>query len=279
MTSATDSAPVPSETPLDLVVPAGGRLPADPAEERLAALYAPQAPRHVWANMISTVDGAAWGPDHLSGSINDAADWRVFRVLRALADVVLVGAGTARAEGYTALRRTPGIATGEAAPDAPLELALVTRTGQVPVALAAAERPPYVITGDLGAPAAAAVLPADRVIVAAPAPPSGTAAAGAADPGAVDLRAGLDALAARGLGHVLCEGGPHLLDAMLRAELVDDLCVTTSPHLAGAGAGRIVAPGMPGEDAPSGPALRPARLGHLLHAPGPGTMLARWALR
>ena len=44
------------------------------------------------------MDGAATGANQVSGSINGPADFRVFRVLRALADVVLVGAGTARGE-------------------------------------------------------------------------------------------------------------------------------------------------------------------------------------
>ena len=54
----------------------------------------------VRANMVSTVDGAASGIDGLSGTVSGEADRRVFRTLRQLADVVLVGAGTARAEGY-----------------------------------------------------------------------------------------------------------------------------------------------------------------------------------
>ncbi|MGO1334328.1 MAG: dihydrofolate reductase family protein, partial [Cellulosimicrobium funkei] len=90
---------------LDVLLPAAEHLPPDPREDRLAALYAYGTPVRgasvVRANMVASVDGAAWGPDERSGSINDDADWRVFRVLRALADVVLVGAGTARAEGYT----------------------------------------------------------------------------------------------------------------------------------------------------------------------------------
>lgn len=59
-------------------------------------------PERQWfrANMISTVDGSIQGPDGLSGSINNAVDRAVFQHLRATADVILVGAGTARAEGY-----------------------------------------------------------------------------------------------------------------------------------------------------------------------------------
>src|SRR5665648_1069207 len=104
---------------LEVLLPAG--LPAirpDDAEMALAALFA--EPRTPWlrANMIATLDGAATGADHRSGSINDPADLRVFRALRALADVVLVGAGTVRAEGYRA-PRPPGVGPAPAGPARP----------------------------------------------------------------------------------------------------------------------------------------------------------------
>jgi riboflavin biosynthesis pyrimidine reductase len=57
----------------------------------------------------------------------------------------------------------------------------------------------------------------------------------------VDLAAALDALAERGLVHVLCEGGPHLFGSLLEADLVDEMCLTLAPKLVGPGAGRIVA--------------------------------------
>ncbi|MEL7974789.1 dihydrofolate reductase family protein [Isoptericola sp. F-RaC21] len=261
-------------TPLDLLVPGPEHLPLDPAERRLAELYAasPGDGPSVRANFVSTVDGGAWGPDHRSGSIGDDADWRVFRVLRAAADVVLVGAGTARHEGYTALDRPRDLPGA----DRPLELALVTRSGRVPQQLADGDRPPLVLTGEAGAATARRMVPADRVV----------AVASAHDPDEVDLRAGLAALAERGLPGVLCEGGPTLLAAMLADDLVDELCVTTSPCLVGPGPSRIVAAspaGAPGEEPrpagiPASPPT-PARLAHLLHAPGSGTLLARWLLR
>ncbi len=55
----------------------------------------------------------------------------------------------------------------------------------------------------------------------------------------VDLAAMLAAFADRGWTQVLCEGGPHLFGALLDAGLVDELCVTIAPRLAGGGAGRI----------------------------------------
>jgi hypothetical protein len=71
--------------------------------EALAVLYA-HPERWTRANMVATLDGASTGGDGLTGSINTEPDHEVYRLLRDLADVVLVGAGTARAEGY----RRPG---------------------------------------------------------------------------------------------------------------------------------------------------------------------------
>ena len=73
----------------------------DVTDEDLARLYAvPERRAFLRVNMVSTVDGSATGDDALSGSINNAVDKVVFDHLRATADVVVVGAGTARAEGY-----------------------------------------------------------------------------------------------------------------------------------------------------------------------------------
>jgi len=243
---------------------AGGTiLPPEPDEPGLGLLLAhPTTSRRegavpgawVRANMVATVDGAAWGHDHRSGSINGPADLRVFEVLRALADVVVVGAGTVRAEGYgpldvpehlRGLRAEAGCAPG-------LVLAVVTRSGEVPASLLDDEGV-LVVTSRAGATRLDGAVPDDRLVVA-----------GDDD---VDLRAALAALAARGLRRVLSEGGPHLLADLLADGLVDDLCVTTSPGAVGPGAGRIVA-GDPGRD--------PAdlRLATLLRARD--VLVARW---
>ena len=77
-------------------------------------------------------------------------------------------------------------------------------------------------------------------------------------------------------GRPLTEGGPHLLGALLAADLLDELCLTTTPLLEGPLPGRIVAGGeSPGEPLAT---QRPARLAHLLHDPESGTLLARWTL-
>jgi len=244
--------------PLDLE---GRHLPTESGEVALGALLAPRTGRSVRANMVSTLDGGATGADHVSGSINGPADGRVFRVLRALADVVLIGAGTARAEGYSALGVPDGLAGLRAANGlAPtLELAVVTRSGDLPPTLLGLDRPPLVVTRGSDPEVVArlrAELGDDRVVVAGD--------------DEVDLAAALDHLADRGLRRVLAEGGPSLLADLLDAGLLDELFLTWSPTLVG------------------GPALRPTRSehwfspaicatpAHLLHADG--VLLGRWTI-
>lgn len=236
----------------------GGRpaLGPDPAEAELAALYA--APRTPWvrANMIATLDGAMTGADGRSGSINGPADARVFTTLRAWADVVLVGAGTARAEGYRGPRLPEPLRARRRAEGRPPDpaLAVVTRTGDLDDALLADA--PWVVT------VGSAVhlgrlrdrLPPDRLVV---------------HDDDVDLARAVAGLVDAGCPRVLTEGGPTLLGRLLAADLVDELCLTWSPQLVGGDAHRVVR-GAPWLD-------RPARLDLLLHADG--VLLGRWGLR
>lgn len=251
---------------LDVLVPldAPVRLLAPRSDEaELIALFADGPPTtvHVRANMVSSVDGAATGDNRVSGSINGPADLRVFRVLRALADVVLVGAGTVRAERYTPLDVPTELRAARAALGRPdqLELAIITASGELPDSVLDTDRPPLVLTtgsaptlGDLRAR-----LGADRVIVA-----------DGGVPGSVDPRAAVAALGERGLSHVLTEGGPTLLAQLVDADLVDELCLTWSPQLVGGPAGRVTH--LPTWFAPP----RGLSLTHLLHADG--VLLGRW---
>jgi riboflavin biosynthesis pyrimidine reductase len=82
----------------------------------------------------------------------------------------------------------------------------------------------------------------------------------------VDPVQALAALRGRGLDRVLCEGGPQLLHALLAADLVDELCLTTSPVLVGGAPGLV-------------PAEVRARLRLLSLVEHDGELLARWSLR
>jgi riboflavin biosynthesis pyrimidine reductase len=189
--------------------------------------------RWVRANMVASADGAVT-VDGLSGGLSSPGDRRVFWVLRGLADVIVAGAGTARAEGY---HPTTGkdfwgpLGLREGRPAAP-PIALVSRSLELdPAAPVIAEAPPGARTIIITCSSS----PADRRAALAAA--ADVIVAGEDE---VDLAAAMTALAARGLGRVLCEGGPRLL-ADLTAGALDELCLTVSPVLAGPGAGRILA--------------------------------------
>jgi riboflavin biosynthesis pyrimidine reductase len=191
--------------------------------------------------MIHSVDGAA-EVDGLSGGLSAPADREVFAVLRALADVILVGAGTVRDEKYQAARVRPALAGLRAGRPAVPRIAVLS--GRLDLDLDAslftgvtADTRTIVITS--------AAAPADRRAAAAD-----RAEVIITGKGQVDVAAAVAALAARGHRRILAEGGPHLLGQLAAAGLLDEFCVTVSPVLAGGQAGRIIQ-GPPGSGAPA----------------------------
>lgn len=239
-----------------------GGLAADPIDEdRLLGLYGyPDRPT-VRANMVASIDGAAT-TGGLSGGLGGPGDRQVFAVLRELADVIVVGAGTARAENYggavmSAAQRGRRRRRGQA--EVP-PVALVTRSGLLERDLrvvSGSEVPPLVLTCAVAAPAARDRLGASAQVWDC----SGT------DPGQVDLGVALRQLAARGLTRVLTEGGPSLLGAFVGADLLDELCLTTAPLLVGGPATRVA---VGSAEAPTA-----MRRGHLL-ADDDGYLYARY---
>jgi len=208
---------------------------------------------HVRANMVASVDGAAV-VDRGSAALSGPADRRVLSVLRGLADVILVGAETVRREDLGPVRpsaeRTERRRRAGMSPVPPV--AVVSGSLDLDPSsrfFAAAVAPPLVLT--------TAAAPGDRR----------TALAEVADvivvgDQAVDLTAGVDMLAARGLRRVLCEGGPTLLGQLAAAHHLDELCLTLSPQLAGGGARSPILAG------PPLPGLATLALEHLLEEDG-----------
>jgi riboflavin biosynthesis pyrimidine reductase len=219
----------------------------------LAALYA--YPDGLWlrANMVSTADGAA-SLDGVTQGISCAADRRVFALLRTLCDVILVGASTVREEKYKPARpRELWSHLRDGRPPTP-PIAVVTRRLDLDpesplISAAPAHARTIVIT--------AARAPADRR--AALARHADVVVAGDET---VDLKAALDALAARGQRRMLAEGGPYLLAQLLEGGLLDELCLTIAPLMAGPGAPRIVA------GPPAASPARPLTLAHILEDDG-----------
>ena len=198
----------------------------------LAAAYAYPRERWLRANFVSSADGAAH-VDGRSGGLSGAGDMQVFGVLRVLADVVLVGAGTARVEEYKPARRRASLASLRAGRPASAAIALVTRTLGLNLASPLfTEAPPDARTIVITCAAADPGLRAETAKVA------DVIVAGEET---VELGAARAALEDRGLHRVLCEGGPHLFGDLAAAGLVDELCLSLSPTLAGPGAARIIA--------------------------------------
>lgn len=163
------------------------------------------------ANMVASVDGRA-AVDGRTAPLSGTADRAVFKLLRTLADVVLVGAGTVRAEHYGPVRG------GERPP-----VAVISRSLDLdwtsPLFGEAARRTEVLTCTSADAERRARAEEVADVIVAGDQQ--------------VDLGLALGELGARGHEMVLCEGGPHLLGELVAADLVDELCFTLSPLLVG----------------------------------------------
>jgi riboflavin biosynthesis pyrimidine reductase len=186
----------------------------------------------VRVNMIASVDGAT-AIGGVSGPLGGPPDRFVYRLLRSFADVVLVAAGTVRAEGYKPAllydeymdaRRARGQA------DRP-RIAVVSRRldldWDAPLFTEAVERTIVITTIDAPADGVARARSCADVIQAGM--------------GDVDLRAAVGALGGFDARHVLAEGGPSLNGALAAAGVVDELCLTISPLLGGGDAKRILA--------------------------------------
>jgi riboflavin biosynthesis pyrimidine reductase len=178
----------------------------------LGSFYA-DPPPGVRVNMIFSADGAAAFGGR-AGPLSCPLDQQLLKTLRGFADVVLVGAGTARAENYGPVRLT------DAGRTAPPPIAVISRSGRLPSRLFDdPDQPPIVVT--CAHAAAARDERSDdgrRVLVAGEE--------------SVDVARAVALLRARGMQRVLCEGGPTVLDALVEADAVDEICVTLAPKLA-----------------------------------------------
>jgi riboflavin-specific deaminase-like protein len=207
-------------------------------EAGLAQAYRLPPDRHLRVNFVAALDGATSVAGR-SGGLGSDGDRRVFRVLRALADAVLVGHGTAAAEGYRPITA-----------DSPV--------GRLRVSLGREPTAPVVVVSRR-----ASLSPADQLVTGAVSPTVLVTCA-AADAGRraaltaagvqvlvcgdddVDLPSALDRLADRGLGQVLCEGGPALFRAALAAGVVDELDLSIAPLLVGGAPGLLGGTGLAG---------------------------------
>ncbi len=201
--------------------------------------------------MVTSTDGAAT-VDGMSGGLSGPADRMVFTVLRSLADVILVGARTARVERYRPVPAAP-IWTALRPAGNPLpRIAVVTGSLDLDSRLLDSPRgsqPPIFITTPVAADDASGSAVAGRAQIV----PVGQQR--------VDVGQAIAALGGMGYQQILVEGGPSLLAQLTEVDLLDEFCVTISPVLAGGSAGRVVAP----RPAKPGSATEPATRLSLAH--------------
>ena len=213
--------------------------------EHLTSLYSyPPGGAYVRANMVASIDGAA-GLQGRSGGLGGPGDREIFALLRACADVVVVGASTAVTEGYHQ-------------PDGAV-LALVSRSLSIPDDYGPLSHPETVVLTCGSAPEQRR---ADLARAGATLIDCGT---DTVDPAAITALC-----AERGWTRILLEGGPRLLGSFVAADALDELCLTTSPVIVGGTAPRPVV-----VDAEK---VHPMTRAHLL-TDDEGYLYARWIRR
>lgn len=212
-------------------------LPAVALPDALASVHGGNIPfgaESVYANFVATLDGVVAIPsvprsNEVVAGDNDA-DRFLMGVLRALADVVLIGAGVLRespkstwraeqiyppaADAYAELRASLGL------PPAP-EIAILCGWGHIAPEHPVLEGRTVALTSDRGAARLEGRLPETTAVVSLGRPLRFTG----------DVIVG--ALRARGHRRILCEAGPHTFGTLLEARVVDELFLTRSPLLAG----------------------------------------------
>jgi riboflavin-specific deaminase-like protein len=216
--------------------PSGSSLAVVDAAELESAYGYPEpltAP-YVRLNFVSTANGQV-AVDGRTAGLRSQADKVLLGRLRRLADVILVGAGTVRADNLRGARSpgdlrvqrrnrgqvdVPQIAVVTASADLDVASRLFTDTWVPPLILTVKAAPPAHTARLADAGAEVLVVGDDR-----------------AEVGQI-----LGALADRNLNRILCEGGPQLFGDLIAADSVDELCLTLAPLVGGGGQ---ISPEMP----------------------------------
>jgi riboflavin biosynthesis pyrimidine reductase len=178
------------------------------SRDRLLELYRPPAKEWFRLNLIGSVTGAAIGADGTSETLSNPTDRRILGVIRELADIVVVGAESLRAESYLQPRRA--------------RLAIVTASGELTGNRLGENRaeatPPLVLCPAGAVDRVRETLQAEAEIVELD-----------ATHGRIPVAAILKALRDRGNASIVCEGGPSLAAQFVNAGVVTEFCLSTSP--------------------------------------------------
>jgi riboflavin biosynthesis pyrimidine reductase len=183
------------------------------ARDRVRELYLTQRPDWLRLNLIGTVSGGATGPDGTSELITNPVDRVILNVIRSLADVVLVGAASVRAEGYFVPRTTAMAIVSSSGDFSSHHIQSTGKRGPLLVLCPAAsvDRARASIGDDgvqvIGVPDVAGSLAADAIV---------------------------STLRDAGYRSIVAEGGPSIAAHLVKGGVVDEACLTTSPELNGA---------------------------------------------
>lgn len=206
------------------------------SDEELESTYLEddRPPPWLLVNMVSSVDGGTEVAGR-SSVIGDAQDSVVFRSLRAVSDLILVAAATARAETYGPVRlpeRLTRWREDRGMVPSP-RIAIVSRSLDFDVD-AFEDAPPIVVTSE-GSPSERRQDLSERTDVIV------------TGGDRVDLTDALHRLRELGHDRILCEGGPSLNGQLALDDLVDEWCLTISPLVLSGASKRIVSgPGLDG---------------------------------
>jgi riboflavin-specific deaminase-like protein len=193
-------------------------LARDPADAGLSALYGPliAACDCVLGRTVQSLDGRIATAGGTSFWIGGKEDILHTHRLRALFDVVVVGAGTVRAD-------DPLLTTRHCAGPSPVRVVIDTERRLAADRRMFAGGPPTLLLCAEDCAGGARVGEAE--VVRVPRAPTG----------GIDVAAALAALAARGLRRVMVEGGGVTVSRFLAAGMFDRLHVTVAPLLLGDG--------------------------------------------
>ena len=232
---------------------------ADRSDDDLLELYGYPAERPwVRFNFITSLDGSATHQG-VSAPLGNDGDRRLFGLLRRVSDVILVGAGTVRTEGYAGPLVSEEDSRWRTEQGLPAHPALAIISGTLGI-----EPDSDLFRLSPVRPILITTAAAEKERVRSLSEVADVVSAGAES---VSARTCVSLLNDRGLGRILCEGGPSIFGGFLAEDAVDELCLSLSPLLAG-GQGTHIAASV------GSPELRQLALASLLESDS--ALYGRW---